>query len=132
LQIVVAKDLKDGKVRNIEAFKFGLQIARTKPVYLSELRFFMISSIQNPVIFYKEVGFDWLLELEHSEEASSLTRYFLYVLRDLRVKCLEFLIKMAGLEGNKDYLIQILLGYLSGLVFEHLKNGTEIENDGIF
>ena len=54
------------------------------------------------------------------------------MLRDLRVKCLEFLIKMAGLEGNKDYLIQILLGYLSGLVFEHLKNGTEIENDGMF
>lgn len=50
----------------------------------------------NPVIFFKESGFQWLKKMPFTESLVDLVKYILYVLSDLQNECKQYLMSVSS------------------------------------
>jgi len=57
----------------------------------------------NPVIFYKEKGFEWLKTMTFSEESLDLTMYLLHILCDIENECFDFVLHISGTILKGEY-----------------------------
>lgn len=81
-------------MRNLDVFKLSLQIIEQskQTEYISYFKELMMANKANPVLFYRDFGFNWLHHLPIAAASMQVIKYLLFVLNDLQTKCKEYII----------------------------------------